>query len=513
VAFRVTYTINHALTLVPLEQFDVTARPHLFTRLLSVLLLAAATLPPTPLHAAELEAIVAPPVVQAAVGARPSAAEALNLSVVRQAYDLLLDRYYQNPDPAAVLNASYAGLVAVLKSSGVQVKSPGPLSLESDREKAWSVYSQQVGKLLQESPAPDKLVLAPPPPTGDSPVVPQNPNQEPITLTDVAIDALTRSVDELHTGYLTRGAYRELLAQSRGEQRYGGIGIRATRPGFTIAEVFPGSPAESAGLQPGDQVVAVDGRQVGDLSLAQVTTLVRGPEGSTVVIDVLRPKTAARLTLPIVRASIRVANFTARMIMENIGYMQLRTFLDPSVYPSFRAFAEQVTSDNSRGLIIDLRGNGGGLVDLGTRMLNLFIPSGPLYQITERGGTRQVQLATGPGLKKQFPIEVLVDEGTASMGELFASAMREHGVATLVGKKTAGAVAGAQIYPLQDGSAIEVTVLDFLSGNGQPLNRVGVTPDIAFDITPSDLEAGRDPQLEAAIVDIWGKTPNYALAP
>jgi carboxyl-terminal processing protease len=219
------------------------------------------------------------------------------------------------------------------------------------------------------------------------------------------------------------------------------------------------------------------------------------------------------LTVPIVRASIRVDYLSTSMLLDNIGYIKLRGFPEPSVADRFERFLDQVLVSDARGLVIDLRGNAGGRVDIGTRLLNRFVSSGPLYQQADRNGRRQVQIAAGPGLQQPLPIEILIDEGTASMGEIFASAMKEHGLATLIGKQTSGNVAAAQVYPLLDGSAVQVTVLEILSGNGQTLNRVGVAPDQVFEMTPAALDAGRDPALEAAIVDIWNKTPDYTARP
>jgi carboxyl-terminal processing protease len=210
---------------------------------------------------------------------------------------------------------------------------------------------------------------------------------------------------------------------------------------------------------------------------------------------------------------IRIEYIDTGMIQENLAYIRLRGFPEPSVADRFERFLDQLPQTNARALIIDLRGNSGGRVDLGTRLLNRFISSGPLYSQVDRTGQRRVEHAHGPGWSRPMPVAILIDEATASMGEIFASAMRERGLAWLVGKRTSGNVAAAQVFPLSDGSAVQVTILEIFSGDGQRLNRVGVEPDFVIEPTPEQVEQGRDVQLEAAVVHVWEELDRAAGQP
>jgi carboxyl-terminal processing protease len=182
------------------------------------------------------------------------------------------------------------------------------------------------------------------------------------------------------------------------------------------------------------------------------------------------------------------------------------------VIDRFEQFLDTMPANGIRGLVIDLRGNSGGRVDLGTRLLNRFIDSGPLFDQVDRNGRHMVQMAHGTMWNPAVPVVVLIDQGTASMAEIFAQALREHGMAYIVGETSSGSVAGAQVFPLGDGSAMELTVLDILSGQGVKLNKVGITPDLAISPTQDDVETGRDVQLDAAVAHVRSELASQAAA-
>jgi carboxyl-terminal processing protease len=460
-----------------------------FLAFLCALVLALGSLSSAPASRANGATLGVPSALQTSSGLTLAAENAPNLDAIKQGYDLLLDHYVQNVNPVDLLNAGYGAVVKELQDAGVAVKSPAPPPLSGDREQAYTAFSAGFATLVRESPPPDGL----------------NP-------VGIALAAMARSVNEGHTAYLTPAQYKEFVAYLRGDLRYGGIGVRPRRPEVTVAEVFPGSPAEKAGLAPGDLIRQVDGQSTLGKTLEEVAQLIRGPEGSTVTIDVERPRTGEHLKLEIVRASIKVDYLATEMIQNDIGYLRLRGFPEPSVADRFEQFIDHLPVEHPRGLVIDLRGNSGGRIDVGVRLLNRFIPSGPLFDQVDRDGNHRVQTATGPGLISPVPIAILIDEGTASMGEIFASAMREHGQARLFGNRTSGNVAAAQVYPLSDGSALQVTILEIYSGNGTLLNRVGVAPDVFLASSPDEIERGRDIPLEAAVLYCWSASDKQQTA-
>jgi carboxyl-terminal processing protease len=404
----------------------------------------------------------------------------VSLEIVRQGYDLLLDRYVQPLNSADLLVAAYDGLVKGLGEAGVVVANPAPPRLPPEREAAWTTFRDAVDGLLRDSSLP----------AGFSP-------------STVMVAAMARSVNEGHTAYMNPRQYQEFLAFLRGDVRYGGIGIRPKRPGVTVAEVFPGSPAEAAGLMIGDMITSVDGQPIGGKTLDQIAQQIRGLEGTAVTLEVDRPRTGEQLRFIILRASIKVEYISTDIIQGDIGYVRLLGFSDASVADRFDQFLGSLPEMGARGLVIDLRGNSGGRIDVGLRILNRFIATGPLFDQVDRSGRHQTHFATGHVWQDRVPVAILIDEGSASMAEIFAAAMREHGFARLIGKKTAGNVAGSQVFPLTDGSGLQVTILEIFSGNGQRLNRDGVQPDEVMDTSREELELGRDVPLEAALIYLW----------
>jgi len=250
-------------------------------------------------------------------------------------------------------------------------------------------------------------------------------------------------------------------------------------------------------------IITVDGETTAGKTLTEVASLIRGAEGSAVTLEVERARTGERLLFVITRAVIRVDDLSTLMIQESIGYIRLRSWLDQSIADRFEQYVDSLPALGARGLVIDLRGNPGGRVDVGTRLLNRFLDSGPLFEQVERGGRRRVQWATGPAWNAALPVAILIDDGSASMSEIFAAAMHDNGAARLIGNRTAGVVAAAVPYPLSDGSALQVTVMEVAGAHGERLNKVGVAPDDFLDSSPEELAEGRDIPLEAAVLHLW----------
>jgi carboxyl-terminal processing protease len=205
------------------------------------------------------------------------------------------------------------------------------------------------------------------------------------------------------------------------------------------------------------------------------------------------------LTFSVPRAEIHLQFVKDKLVQDDIGYVQLRGFPEPSVISTLEQDVTAFQAEGVHGLVLDLRGNSGGRIDVGTRLLAHFLPDNTtVYREVDRGGQTSTH-ATHGGTQYALPLVVLVDGGTASMGEIFASAVQEHGAATIIGADTAGSVAAAQVFGLSDGSGLQVTVFDILSGDGKPLNKVGVVPDEVVQPDGADLANGADPVLERAV--------------
>ena len=169
---------------------------------------------------------------------------------------------------------------------------------------------------------------------------------------------------------------------------------------------------------------------------------------------------------------------------------------------------QQQQCEGVRGIVLDLRGNGGGRIVAGERLLAGFVPDGPIYQSVDRDGHRDVRNVRGARPILTVPLAVLVDEGTASMGEIFAAAIQEHRVGRVIGQTTAGAVAASRFIPLSGGSALQISIEQVFSGAGAPLDRVGVRPDEEVSLDIDQLRQGRDTQLERAMSYLSSASPS-----
>ncbi len=405
------------------------------------------------------------------------AGAASDVEPIAESYLLLLEQYAQPLDPAQLVAAGQQGMVAALKAVGIDARTVDPTAYGTSRVEEFAVLQDQYQAFASQ----------------------YGSALSPKALAYAAIKGMADSLNDAHTNFLTPDEYQEELRWERGDVQYGGIGARMHGPQATVLEVFPGSPAERAGLQPGDTIVGVDGQPVGDMKVEDVVKLVRGPAGTPVTLRVQRAGSGRQEDLTLTRAQVSAPMVSQRRLPGNIGYVQLRGFPDSSVVSDVEQAIRQQQRDGVRGIVLDLRGNGGGRLAVGERLLADFVPDGPIYQSVDRDGHRDVQDVRNAHPILTVPLVVLVDGGTASMGEIFAAAIQEHHVGRLIGDTTAGAVAASRFIPLSDGSALQISVEQVYSGGGALLDKVGVHPDDEVPLDLDQLRQGHDTQLERAI--------------
>lgn len=288
-----------------------------------------------------------------------------------------------------------------------------------------------------------------------------------------------------------------------GNEKFGGIGavvsIEPSGERARVESIIPGSPAERAGVQAADEIVAIDGAPLGGKNPDAVRAMLRGKIGTTVRLSLSRGGNPLPAPIAIVRAAVSQPVVLARTLPGNVGYVQLTRFGDDAA----AQLAAALAGFRSRGvtaLILDLRGNGGGYGDEAKKVASQFIAAGPIFTIRERGGTAHVQRATGH-VAFTGTMAVLVDGDTASAAEIVAAALQDDGRATLVGTRTFGKGVVQSIFPLPDGAALKVTTARYVTPKGRNIDRVGITPDIVV-AEPADAKRGDpadDPQLARAL--------------
>jgi len=282
---------------------------------------------------------------------------------------------------------------------------------------------------------------------------------------------------------------------------YDGIGAYVDTTGdyLTITQPMEGSPAQAAGLRPGDQIIAVDGVDISgeDPNLVRLTR-VMGPAGTDVTLTIYREGEPEPFDVTITRAHIVVPSVESRMLDNNIAYIKLSVFGDDTSQ-EFRTQLQALMDQNPSGLILDLRNNGGGYLTTAVDVASQFIPDGVILYEQYGDGSRDVYNANPGGIAIDIPIVVLVNEWSASASEIVAGAFQDRGRAELVGVTTFGKGSVQNWIPMSNGGTLRVTIARWLTPNEHLIHGVGLTPDLVVERTADDIDADRDPQLEAAI--------------
>jgi carboxyl-terminal processing protease len=321
-----------------------------------------------------------------------------------------------------------------------------------------------------------------------------------VTLMRGAIRGMLESLGDAHTSYLDPANAANLDAQLNGDQ-YEGIGawVDTSSDFLSIISPIPGSPAEKAGLRPGDKVIAVDGEDVSGIDGEQVRQRILGPRGSTVKLTVSRQGVAQPLVFEIVRASITVPTVQAKILAGNIAYVHLYTFGDTSAQ-DLHDQLKQLLDQKPQGLILDLRNNGGGYLDTAIAVASEFIGDGAVMYEVYGDGRRVTFDAQPGGLATRIPLVVLINQGSASASEIVAGAVQDRGRGKLVGVTSFGKGSVQTVLPLLNNQGeARVTVARWLTPAERTINGVGLTPDVKVEVTDQDLQTGLDPQLDQAV--------------
>jgi carboxyl-terminal processing protease len=318
-----------------------------------------------------------------------------------------------------------------------------------------------------------------------------------------AIRGMLDALGDQHTSYMDPDQFRQ--ANIPLSQEYEGIGawVDTNAEFLTIVSPMPNSPAENAGLKPGDKIIAIDGDDMTGLDGNLVIRRVLGPAGSPVVLTIRRDISTSVepqiFDVEIVRARINVPSIDSEMMEGNIAYIRLFQFADNS-HQELRRELEALLAENPAGLILDVRNNGGGYLNTAIEITSEFIPSGVVL-IEEFGdGKRQVYEAISGGLATEIPLVVLINEGSASASEILAGAIQDYQRGTIVGSTSFGKGSVQTWVPLSDDQgAVRVTIARWLTPNERQIHEVGLVPDVLVDLSEEDIEDGRDPQLEKAV--------------
>jgi carboxyl-terminal processing protease len=317
-----------------------------------------------------------------------------------------------------------------------------------------------------------------------------------------AIRGMMDSLGDPHTAYMDPLELQQINQQIEGE--YEGIGawVDASGKYLTIISPMPGYPAEKAGLLAGDEIIAVDGVNMEGVDPNVVLTHVLGPAGSTVILTIQRKEIDAAFEVNLTREKITLHSVEGELLENNIGYISINIFGD-TTSTELQTTLKTLLVNKPIGLILDLRNNGGGLLDAGIEVTSQFLNQGVVVIEEQANGTRTNRDVIPGGLATDIPLVVLVNEGTASASEIVSGAIQDYNRGLLVGVKTYGKGSVQDwINLLNSQGAIRITVEHWLTPNGRQINGEGLIPDAIVPISQEDVDAGRDPQMEKAIRSI-----------
>lgn len=423
-------------------------------------------------------------VAAAATSGAPARADGLPPATaydVRVSYKLLATSYYKPVRPAVLFAGALAALAAVAHVRGIA------LALPDLRNAGEGAGLARLESAIAASARRLHLTTK--------------------RASYIAIAGMARSVGDRYTQFFTPDdlkAFKDALDP----EKISGIGVIVapdTASGYIqAAYVMPGTPADRAGLQGGDDIVSVDGISTKGMKQDDVTHVLRGRSGT--IAHVLPARAGKDLPMvAIVRAPVSPPTVVYRMLPGDVGYLAVFAF-GQETPDQFDAALDKVRAQGARSLVVDLRNNGGGYVDSAVRISQLFIADKPIMTVEQRGLPDQtVRGYDAPVV--DLPTAVLVNQYSASASEITAGALQDDGVATLVGARTFGKGVMQDVTPLADGAAIKITIAHYLTPSNRDINLKGIVPDVVVDENKNARfgDPANDAQLRAALAALQKK--------
>ena len=314
---------------------------------------------------------------------------------------------------------------------------------------------------------------------------------------DGVYKGLLDSLGDVYTCYFTPEEFQSIKQQTEGV--YYGIGAYVSKDvesgRCVISGVIKGTPAEAGDMMEGDVIYKVDGEDMTGLELEEVVAHIKGDEGTKVTITLIR--NGEEIESEFTRAQVSTPTVDSEMLEEGIGYLQITEF-DEVTTQQFKENLASLKEQGLEGLIIDLRGNPGGNVTTVCAVAEELLPEGLIFYMEDKNGERTEYKCKGADW--DIPLVVLVNEYSASASEILSGAVKDAGIGKIVGKKTYGKGVVQNLIPLEDGSAIKITIANYYTRGGNDINLKGVEPDVEVDLdTDAYLEDQTDTQLDKAV--------------
>ncbi len=314
-----------------------------------------------------------------------------------------------------------------------------------------------------------------------------------------AISGMIEAIGDPHTMFFNPRDAETFLENAAGEFEGVGMEIGIKDEQLQVIAPLKNTPAEKAGLRPKDKIVMVDGRSTEGMSVEKAVALIRGEKGTEVTLTIMRNGWNETRDFAIKRAEIKIPVMDWRLIEENIAYIEFYHF-SKEAPESFSRAAVDILNGPAKKIILDLRGNPGGYLHISQDIAGWFIERDKAVVIEEfADGERKTYKAKGNSAFVEYPIVILINEGSASAAEILAAALRDHKGAKIIGSSSFGKNSIQQLTYLRDNSSLKITIAHWLTPKDVSIPEDGIKPDIEVDMTEEDYQEERDPQLEKAV--------------
>ncbi len=311
----------------------------------------------------------------------------------------------------------------------------------------------------------------------------------------LAINTMVESLNDPYTRFLPPSEFKE---QDRNiDAKLFGIGVHISKikDNVVVVNVIEDTPAFKAKLKMGDIIFKVNDTLTKGLTLKEVAQIVRGKAGTVVSLTILREK--KELIKKITREEIYIKSVKHKMLKDKYAYINLSSFISSDATKEMRQALKE--TNNAQGIILDLRGNNGGLLPNAILISNMFLSKGTIVSIVDKNGNKQTVKAKHSRMLSTKPMVILINGGSASASEILSGALQDNNRAKLIGEKTFGKGLVQKIHQLPDGSGINITVAKYLTPNDNDINKKGIEPDYLVELTQKDFLKLKDPQLDKAI--------------
>ena len=326
---------------------------------------------------------------------------------------------------------------------------------------------------------------------------------------DAIYEGTLSGLNDPYSVYYTADEYADLQVTTTGT--YYGIGAGLSQNvktmEVTVTKVYAGTPSEEAGLRNGDMILMVDDIEATSMELTNLVKKIRGEEGTTVHLTIYRESEKKTLEMDVMRRNVELPSVEGQLLGDSIGYVQISEFQSKTA-KQFEQMIADLKEEGMQGLVVDLRGNPGGLVSAVVKILDDILPEGTVVYTEDKYGNRDTYSSDSSCYT--YPLVVLIDQNSASAAEIFAGAIKDYDYGELIGTTSFGKGIVQTIFPLKDGAAVKITTAKYFTPKGNNIHGIGITPDqeIAYEYSgPMDepYEMQYDNQLQAALECMRGK--------